>query len=179
MDRPQRVFRGGWRNRQPRIASTAIHICQFAGMLVAPVCPSSSCSAVTARVISGSDVKKTGQLVALLALLVGVLVPAMACALPGAVLSPAERACCVQMQGHCGSMNMPASHSCCHKRMPAARGSNAAFTPAAHFDLTAHAATALAAAVLLPRPETSQNSAVSYEWAVPHSPPSRTSILRI
>jgi hypothetical protein len=45
------------------------------------------------------------------------LVPAMACALPNAQMTPAERACCVQMQRNCSGMDMPATHPCCQKQV--------------------------------------------------------------
>lgn len=40
--------------------------------------------------------------------------PAMACLVLGAEMTQAERNCCKQMADECGSMRMPASHSCCH-----------------------------------------------------------------
>ena len=39
--------------------------------------------------------------------------PAIACVLPGATLTPAERECCHHMAEQCGQTAMPASHSCC------------------------------------------------------------------
>jgi hypothetical protein len=54
----------------------------------------------------------------LVLLLIWSLVPAMACTLPDAQMTPAERACCVQMQRNCGGMDMPASHPCCQKQVP-------------------------------------------------------------
>lgn len=47
--------------------------------------------------------------------LLSLCAPAMACALPGAHLTASEHECCQRMQGQCGAMHMPASHSCCHK----------------------------------------------------------------
>jgi len=47
----------------------------------------------------------------LLVLLLGY--PAMACLVLGAEMTQAERNCCKQMAQRCGSMKMPASHSCC------------------------------------------------------------------
>ncbi|HSU61088.1 MAG TPA: hypothetical protein VLI55_17390 [Bryobacteraceae bacterium] len=49
--------------------------------------------------------------------LISLSAPAMACALPGSRMSTSERECCQRMQGECGAMNMPASHSCCHRSM--------------------------------------------------------------
>lgn len=39
--------------------------------------------------------------------------PAMACVSSAQEMTNAERECCKQMAQHCGSMEMPASHSCC------------------------------------------------------------------
>lgn len=50
-------------------------------------------------------------------LLVWSLVPAMACTLQDAQMTPAEHSCCVQMHQHCGDVDMPASHGCCHKQV--------------------------------------------------------------
>jgi hypothetical protein len=52
---------------------------------------------------------------AALLVLLSLLAPTMACALPGSQMTAAEHACCRQMKGECGSMKMPASHSCCQK----------------------------------------------------------------
>src|SRR5262245_32117522 len=48
---------------------------------------------------------------ALLLLMLGV--PVMACLVPGADLSEAEKACCRQMANQCGHDQVPSSHSCC------------------------------------------------------------------
>jgi hypothetical protein len=39
--------------------------------------------------------------------------PVMACALPNAAMTPAERDCCKKMAGQCGDMGMAESHPCC------------------------------------------------------------------
>src|SRR5947209_18704241 len=46
------------------------------------------------------------------------ITPAMACVLPGATMTPAERECCHHMAEQCGSSMMPASHSCCKTQGP-------------------------------------------------------------
>jgi hypothetical protein len=56
-----------------------------------------------------------GQVGAVVLLLLLAFAPAMACALPDAQLTPVENACCRMMMSQCGQMEMPASHSCCHK----------------------------------------------------------------
>jgi len=56
---------------------------------------------------------------ALLAIaLLWAVTPAMACVLPGATMTPAERECCHHMAEQCGSSMMPASHSCGKGRPP-------------------------------------------------------------
>ena len=45
--------------------------------------------------------------------LMWVATPAIACVLPGATLTPAEKECCHHMAQQCGQTAMPASHSCC------------------------------------------------------------------
>jgi hypothetical protein len=62
-------------------------------------------------------VNRSRQLGALVLLLVWSLVPAMACTLPDAQMTPVERACCIQMQRNCSGMDMPASHPCCQKQV--------------------------------------------------------------
>src|SRR6266700_7500407 len=47
-----------------------------------------------------------------LALLMAAL-PAMACAIPGAVMTAAERDCCKRMANQCGHSGMAKSHGCC------------------------------------------------------------------
>jgi hypothetical protein len=46
------------------------------------------------------------------------ITPAMACVLPGATMTPAERECCHHMAEQCESSMMPASHSCCKAQGP-------------------------------------------------------------
>ena len=58
-------------------------------------------------------VKWTGKLVVLLMVLSVWASPLMACMLPDTALTQEERECCQDMDGSCGQMDMPASHSCC------------------------------------------------------------------
>ncbi len=51
-------------------------------------------------------------------LLVLGVAPAMACLIPGAVMTAGERACCQKMSIECGQPNMPAAHSCCRGTLP-------------------------------------------------------------
>jgi hypothetical protein len=46
------------------------------------------------------------------------ITPVMACVLPTATMTPAERECCHHMAEQCGSSMMPASHSCCQAQRP-------------------------------------------------------------
>jgi hypothetical protein len=52
------------------------------------------------------------------ALLLSFLGPSMVCALPFSQLTSSERDCCRNMQGECGGMKVPASHSCCQRTGP-------------------------------------------------------------
>jgi hypothetical protein len=56
-------------------------------------------------------------LVSVVALLVvlSLAFPALACLLPGRVMTPAERTCCQQMRKMCGSSQMSSSHTCCQQ----------------------------------------------------------------
>ena len=58
-------------------------------------------------------VKWTGKFVVLLMALSVFASPLMACMLPDTALTQEERECCQDMDGSCGQMDMPASHSCC------------------------------------------------------------------
>ena len=51
--------------------------------------------------------------VALGALLLWTVAPALACFLPGEVTSAAERECCQKMATHCGHSMTPTTHGCC------------------------------------------------------------------
>ena len=42
-----------------------------------------------------------------------IALPAAACALPGAAMTPAEQDCCKKMAGQCGHAGMAKSHPCC------------------------------------------------------------------
>jgi hypothetical protein len=42
--------------------------------------------------------------------------PVMACLIPGAEMTAAERECCEHMSQQCGSPAMPSSHTCCHRQ---------------------------------------------------------------
>jgi len=63
-------------------------------------------------------VRLARKLVGILLLAVMLGYPAMACLSTAASeMSEAERECCKHMAPDCGSMNMPASHSCCQTQV--------------------------------------------------------------
>lgn len=59
--------------------------------------------------------KLLGKSVAVLLLLLLLGVPAVACMVPDAQLTEAEKACCRAMANDCGSMDMGSERSCCQK----------------------------------------------------------------
>jgi hypothetical protein len=63
-------------------------------------------------------VPRTRAFALLTIVLLWAITPAMACVLPGATMTPAERECCHHMAERCGSSMMPASHSCCKPQGP-------------------------------------------------------------
>ncbi len=121
-----------------------------------------------------TTVARSRQLGALVLLLVWSLVPAMACTLPDAQMTPAERTCCVQMHEQCGGMEMPTSHSCCHKQIPTERSaivhSNAPLAQAVTLEHTVVVQLAVPSSYLL--------VAHYLGAALPQSPPSSVTILR-
>jgi hypothetical protein len=112
-----------------------------------------------------------------LALVLSLLAPTMACALPNARMTPQEHACCQKMKGNCGSMRMPASHGCCQQSMQVN-----------HFDAVRPESASVPAAVViavLPSPATFDLRSLSFErvslkqHSPPISPPPTVSVLRI
>lgn len=127
-----------------------------------------------------SAMKSVRQFAVILMVLLPLLAPTMACALPNAQLSSAERACCKQMKNECGSMGMPASHGCCHKEVSAVDQRNAmiqAQSTSVQIDLTAIAG--LPPAILLTLPVSKSDLAQRPASTLPQSPPPAISILRI
>ena len=124
--------------------------------------------------------KSVRQFALLLTVLLPLLAPTMACALSNPHLTPAERACCKQMKGECGSMGMPASHDCCQKEMPTADHWNAMVQVQSvntQVDLTAVAG--LAPAILVTLPVSTSAFAQRPGSTLPQSPPPSISVLRI
>jgi hypothetical protein len=118
------------------------------------------------------------QFGALVLLLVTALAPAMACMVPAVQMNTQERACCRMMNDQCGQMEMPASHSCCHK------------TPQSTYIMAPVAKTVLVhpvtvASTWLTSSELLNPNSIAARWvdrpeySPPKSPPSAFSILRI
>jgi hypothetical protein len=118
------------------------------------------------------------QLAIVVTLLLSLLAPTMACSLPNAQMTAQEHACCQKMKGNCGSMKMPASHSCCGQSMQAT-----------HFDAALQpesvSASAVAVIAALPSPQVVSFHVLTYERVIwqqhspPISPPPAVSVLRI
>jgi len=107
--------------------------------------------------------------------------PTMACLLPTATLTAAERECCKQMAEQCGNAGMPSSHSCCQRLTgPDDLDFVKAQSPCVGSDLLAVAVDCAPAMIQSPL----LNRLASIEWldgihGPPESPPVTTSILRI
>ena len=100
--------------------------------------------------------------------------PAMACLVPDAEMTEAERDCCKQMAQQCGSMNMPSSHSCCEKEVSRPNSMLGA-------TFAKLIAPALSGAVVceLPQPLAIAPQFSAFELhPLPESPPGASSILR-
>src|SRR5271169_1095551 len=99
----------------------------------------------------------------------------MACLVPGAEMTAAERECCKRMSHQCGSMDMPVSHSCCQREVQPTRSMMAAAfvhaTPPAAIEVVADASTI---------PDFAENQRSLQRLQPPsESPPGSSSILRI
>ena len=119
------------------------------------------------------------QFALIFAVFLPLIAPAMVCAIPGAHLSSAERACCSKMKTQCGKMEMPASHGCCHKDISFSGYLNAIPASPSHI-ATSHVFTSS----LLPIPqlsatESGRNPVPHRETTLPQSPPAAISVLRI
>jgi hypothetical protein len=121
--------------------------------------------------------RRLHHLTVVLVLVMSLLAPTMACAFPNAQMTASEHACCKKMKGNCGSMRMPASHSCCQQNMQAN-----------HFDAVqpeSVSVPAAAAIAVLPSPTTFDLRSPSFErvslpqHSPPISPPPTVSVLRI
>jgi hypothetical protein len=119
-------------------------------------------------------VKALHQYVGILLVSVVLGYPAMACLTLGVEMTTAERECCKQMAQNCGSMNMPASHSCCQTEVRQPQP----MLQAAAAHVAPQVATE-AAVIQLENPFTS-HAEFSFELhPPPESSPGSSSILRI
>lgn len=110
-------------------------------------------------------------------LLLGVMFgyPAMACLIPGAEMTEAERDCCKHMAEQCGSMNMPSSHSCCKKEV--SRPNSMLVATFAQIIAPALNGTVVGE---LPQPFVIASESSPFELhPPPESPPATSSILRV
>ena len=127
-----------------------------------------------------AGMKAVRQFALMLTVILPLLAPTMLCALPNAQLSPAERACCKQMRGKCGGMDMPVSHGCCHKELPTIAHWNAAVQmQSATVQINLFAVAGLPPAILVPLPLVKADYAQWPGSTLPQSPPPAISVLRI
>ena len=107
--------------------------------------------------------------------------PTMACLLPSGTLTTAERKCCRDMAGKCGSTGMSSSHSCCQQLASPDSSSFVASGSQQTLDCTVTgAAQYVTAAVQVPAPVVTPH--VRWFDAIhgpPEFPPANTSVLRI
>lgn len=117
------------------------------------------------------------HLAVVLGLILSLLAPTMVCALPNAQMTAQEHACCKEMKGKCGSMRMPASHSCCRESIQAGH-----FSAVQPESISVPAVVAIA---VLPSPMAFDLRSPGFEQinrnqnSPPVSPPSAVSVLRI
>lgn len=123
--------------------------------------------------------KAIRQFALILAVLLPLVAPAMACAVPGANLTTAERACCEQMASQCSHMKMPASHGCCDKEPPITAQWNVAQLPSRYSQATLNPIADLAVSAPLLIPSGIRGDIPQHRHALPQSPPAAISVLRI
>lgn len=124
--------------------------------------------------------KAVRQFALILAVLFPLVMPAMVCVLPNAHLSRAERACCKRMNGQCGSMEMPATHSCCQTTAQNVTHWTAAMQPkSVYVPIDLIASPALLQTALLPGSVAVYGHMRFPVATLSQSPPSAINILRI
>lgn len=119
------------------------------------------------------------QFALIIAVLLPLVAPAMACVVPGANLTTAERACCKQMASKCGHMEMPAAHDCCQKEAPATNQWSVAQNPSVSAYTGLSATPGLPLFGLLQTPSGLPRNLSQRSFRLPQSPPAAISILRI
>jgi hypothetical protein len=124
------------------------------------------------------EVRILRQIGVLVLLLATGLAPAMACMVPGALMTTEERACCRMMHNQCEQMGMPASHGCCQKA-PQSTLDKALITNATNYHPVAVAVASLAIYEQLPAPLVTAEWIDRPDYSPPQFPPGSNSILRI
>ena len=101
--------------------------------------------------------------------------PAMACLTSAAEMTEVERECCKQMAEQCGSMDMPASHSCCQKEVRSPQ----TMLRVAPVHFVPFVATTGVVNDVAPSPGLASEFSFFQIHPPPESPPGTSSILRI
>lgn len=123
--------------------------------------------------------KAIRQLALIMAMLLPLITPAMACVLPGAHLTSRERACCKQMGDLCGAAQMPAADGCCHTQALAANQWNAAQLPPVRAFAGLNPAADLPFIAFLQISSVLRGNLPQHSLTFPQSPPTVISALRI
>jgi hypothetical protein len=105
-------------------------------------------------------------------------VPAVACMLPGAEMTPEEKACCKEMAGECDEMGMDPAHGCC-TRLQHDDVQLLQSTPNARHTLENTGACIAANSAGVAPQTTALYTPPALEHSPPESPPHSFSILRI
>jgi len=122
--------------------------------------------------------KALRQFALIFAVCLPLIAPAMACALPGARMTPAEMACCKHLTAECGNAAMPVEHGCCHKDLPVLGHFKGVPASSTHLLAIANAA-GFGAAPTVHLVALHGSSAPQHEPLPPHPPPAAISVLRI
>src|SRR5216684_3974218 len=94
--------------------------------------------------------------------------PIMACLIPAASMTAAERDCCKRMAGECGKARMPQSHPCCQATVPDYLAANKSSSDVNSVQLTLAVTYVLHHTFMTP----TQQESGSAPWAADiHSPP--------
>jgi len=135
----------------------------------------SKCRASEWDGVNYSQVKRLRQVVCVLTLGLTFGLPIMACLVNGTEMSAAERECCKHMAQDCGSMSMPASHSCCQTEVQQA-------SPMLHVEpaqFVPQLAVAMTVNVPVITPVNSFHALSAERHPPPESPPSSPFIMRV
>ena len=125
-----------------------------------------------------SVVRFLRQLALIFVLLLSSAAPLMACMQADAQMSASERSCCQMMRNHCGDMQMPVSHGCCHRTLHGAGQTALHAKSVAPPPLTTIVVNLPASALLMPG-SVSSKRVERGQYSPPKSPPSSVLILRL